>query len=201
MKIIEWVTLTDFPIFNQPLCFLSFLVMKYHSLNGGVGTYLLIHKVWSFVLVLAFNLPNFIFSIFFKVRIYFLSFESESESSSLISNLLQPHGLYSPWNSSGQNTEMGSLSLLQDIFQTQGLNPGLPTLQADSLPAEPAGKPFIEKDFGAMHFTLVTSFNDTYSFWYLVFLLLWSLRNSKDSVCIFVFNQSCLIQCTISVSR
>ena len=70
--------------------------MKYHSLNGGVGTYLLIHKVWSFVLVLAFNLPNFIFSIFFKVRIYFLSFESESESSSLISNLLQPHGLYSP---------------------------------------------------------------------------------------------------------
>ena len=51
MKIIEWMTLTDFPIFNQPLCFLSLLVMKYHTLNGGVGTYLLIHKVLSFVLV------------------------------------------------------------------------------------------------------------------------------------------------------
>ena len=36
-----------------------------------------------------------------------------------------PHGLYSPWNSPGQNTEVGSLSLLQRIFPTQGLNPGL----------------------------------------------------------------------------
>ena len=33
--------------------------------------------------------------------------------------------LYSPWNSPGQNTRMGSLSLLQGIFPTQGLNPGL----------------------------------------------------------------------------
>ena len=42
-----------------------------------------------------------------------------------MSDSLQPHGLYSPWNSPGQNTEMGSLSLLQGIFPTQGLNPGL----------------------------------------------------------------------------
>ena len=39
---------------------------------------------------------------------------------------LQPHGLYSPWNSLGQNTGVGSLSLLQGIFSTQGSNPGLP---------------------------------------------------------------------------
>ena len=32
--------------------------------------------------------------------------------------------LYSLWNSPGQNTRMGSLSLLQGIFPTQGLNPG-----------------------------------------------------------------------------
>ena len=32
----------------------------------------------------------------------------------------------SPWNSLGQNTEVGSLSLLQGIFPIQGLNPGLP---------------------------------------------------------------------------
>ena len=38
---------------------------------------------------------------------------------------LRPHGLYSPWNSPGQNTGMGSLSLLQGIFPTQRLNPGL----------------------------------------------------------------------------
>ena len=36
------------------------------------------------------------------------------------------HGLYSPWNSPGQNTGVGSLSLRQGIFPTQGLNPGLP---------------------------------------------------------------------------
>ena len=35
-------------------------------------------------------------------------------------------GLYSPWNSPGQNTGVGSLSLLQGIFPTQGSNPDLP---------------------------------------------------------------------------
>ena len=34
--------------------------------------------------------------------------------------------MYSPWNFPGQHTEMGSLSLLQGIFPTQGSNPGLP---------------------------------------------------------------------------
>ena len=48
------------------------------------------------------------------------------ESCSVMSDSLQPHGLYSPWNSLGQNTGMGSLSLLQGIFPTQGSNPGLP---------------------------------------------------------------------------
>ena len=44
---------------------------------------------------------------------------------SVVSDCLQPHGLYSPWNSPGQNTGVGSLSLLQGIFPTQELNPGL----------------------------------------------------------------------------
>ena len=34
--------------------------------------------------------------------------------------------LCSPWNSPGQNTRMGNLSLLQGIIPTQGSNPGLP---------------------------------------------------------------------------
>ena len=50
----------------------------------------------------------------------------ESESRSVMSDSLQPHGLYDPWNSPGQNTGVGSLSLLQGIFPTQGSNPGLP---------------------------------------------------------------------------
>ena len=43
-----------------------------------------------------------------------------------MSDSLWPHGLYSPWNSPDQNTGVGSLSLLQGIFPTQGSNPGLP---------------------------------------------------------------------------
>ena len=44
---------------------------------------------------------------------------------SVLSNSLRPHGLYSPRNSPGQNTGVDSLALLQGIFSTQGLNPGL----------------------------------------------------------------------------
>ena len=51
---------------------------------------------------------------------------NESESCSVMSDSLWPHGLYSPGNSPGQNTGLGSLSLLQGIFPTQGSNPGLP---------------------------------------------------------------------------
>ena len=48
------------------------------------------------------------------------------ESCSVVSDSLRPRGLYSQWNSPGQNTGVGSLSLLQRIFPTQGSNPGLP---------------------------------------------------------------------------
>ena len=51
--------------------------------------------------------------------------ELSSESHSVMSDSLRPRGLYSPWNSLGQNTGMGCLSLLQGIFPTQGLNQGL----------------------------------------------------------------------------
>ena len=41
---------------------------------------------------------------------------------SVMSNSLRPHGLYSPWNSPGQNNGLGGLSLLQGIFPTQESN-------------------------------------------------------------------------------
>ena len=55
---------------------------------------------------------------------------SESESRSVMSDSLWPNGpqaarLLSPWNSPGQNPGGGSLSLIQGIFPTKGLNPGL----------------------------------------------------------------------------
>ena len=67
-----------------------------------------------------------------QVVVYFFTFKlpsqevCESESCSVVSDSLQPHGLDSPWNSPGQNTGVGNLSLLQGIFPTQGLKPGLP---------------------------------------------------------------------------
>ena len=64
-----------------------------------------------------------------------------SESHSVVSDSLRPHGLYSSWNSPGLNTRVGSLFLLQGIFPHQGIESRSPTLQADSLPAELQGKP------------------------------------------------------------
>ena len=56
---------------------------------------------------------------------WFHFWESESKSRSFVSSSLWPHGLYSPWNSLGLNAGVGSLSLHQGIFPTQGLYPGL----------------------------------------------------------------------------
>ena len=49
----------------------------------------------------------------------------KSESGSVVSDSFWPHGLFTPWDSPGQNTGVGSLSLLQGIFPTQGSNPGV----------------------------------------------------------------------------
>ena len=52
-------------------------------------------------------------------------------SRSVVSNSLQPNGLYPttflrPWDFPGKNIGVGYHFLLQEIFPTQGLNPGLP---------------------------------------------------------------------------
>ena len=43
-----------------------------------------------------------------------------------MSDSLQPRGLYSPWNSPGHSTGVGSHSSLQGLFLTQRSNAGLP---------------------------------------------------------------------------
>ena len=63
----------------------------------------------------------------------------------VISNSLQPHGLelsriLCPWDFPGKNTGMGSHSLLQGIFLTQGLNLGLLLCRQILLPSETPGK-------------------------------------------------------------
>ena len=72
--------------------------------------------------------------------------ESESESHSVMSDSLQSHELYSPWNSPGQHTGVGSPSLLQGIFPTQ-VQTQVSGMQVDSLPAEPPGKPYLTQVF------------------------------------------------------
>ena len=78
------------------------------------------------------------------------------ESRSVMSDSLRPQGLASPRNSLGQNTGVCSLSLLQGIFPTQGLNPGL---QADSLPAGPQGKSnYVDKRLLISHFPMFLAY-------------------------------------------
>ena len=73
-------------------------------------------------------------------------------SCKVVYNSLRPNGLWltgllCPWDFPGKNSGVGCHVLLQGIFVTQGLNPGL--LQADSLPSEPPGKPqgYVGKNF------------------------------------------------------
>ena len=79
-------------------------MLKFLTLKGG--------KYAQILIILLFSLQ-------------FSAIESESEMSLVMSDSLWPHGLQSPWNSLGRNTRVDTLSLLQGIFQTQGLNPGL----------------------------------------------------------------------------
>ena len=66
-----------------------------------------------------------------------------SQSGSVVSDSLQPHGLYSPWNSPGQNIGLGSLSFSPEDLPNPGIEPRSPASKADSLQAEPPGKPII----------------------------------------------------------
>ena len=68
------------------------------------------------------------------------TYQSESESHLVLSDSLRPHGLYSPLNSPGQNTGVGSHPFSRGL-PNQGIEPRFPTLQGDSLPGGPPGKP------------------------------------------------------------
>ena len=57
-----------------------------------------------------------------------------------VSDSLWRHGVYSPWNSPGQNTGVGSRSFSMGSSQPRNRSRS-PTLQADSLPAKPPGNP------------------------------------------------------------
>ena len=106
----------------------------------------------NFHLVLLYNFSSLILCIWCDIAIIpsFISLHvcvcvCVCVSRSLVSDSLWPHGLYftrllCPWNCPGKNTGAGCNSFLQGIFLTQ--EPASPSLQADSLPSQPLGKPY-----------------------------------------------------------
>ena len=72
-------------------------------------------------------LPDKAYCSSVTIQVYSISVSEVkwSESRSVVSDSLRPHGLYSPWDSPGQNTGVRSLSLLHGIFPTQMSNPSL----------------------------------------------------------------------------
>ena len=60
---------------------------------------------------------------------------------------LWPHGLYSSWNSPGQNAGVSRPSPSPGDLPNLGIEPRSPALQVDSLPAEPQGKPVDDRSF------------------------------------------------------
>ena len=91
-----------------------------------------------------------------KVTVFWNSLASSMihccQVASVVSDSVRPHGLppttlLCPWDSPGKNIGVSCHFLLQGIFLTQGLNPGLLCLlhwQVGSLPLVPPGKPWIE---------------------------------------------------------
>ena len=65
-----------------------------------------------------------------------VQWKSESETLSVMSDPLRPHGLYSPWNSPGQNPGVGSLTFLQGNLRNSAIEPGSPALQANFFPTQ-----------------------------------------------------------------
>ena len=96
-----------------------------------VCIYIYISMVLSIHLTLSFLCPYVHFLSLYScpasrlICTIFLDSMKWSVNHSVMSNSLWPHGLHSPWSSPGQNTRVGSHSLLQGIFPTQGSNPGL----------------------------------------------------------------------------
>ena len=100
------------------------------NLTSGVATF----SVRSLVNMFTQNMSNAVVhksdilrAVCETVRIWlarefvYIIFESESESRLVLSNSLWPYGLYSPWDSPGQNTGVSSHSLTRGSSQPRDL--------------------------------------------------------------------------------
>ena len=87
---------------------------------------------------------------------------SEVKVAQLCLTLCDPMN-YSPWNSPGQNTGVGSLSLLQGIFPTLGLNPGLPHCRQILYQLSHKGKLYSNVTFSMTSFLTIFSKLQSYT--------------------------------------
>ena len=101
-----------------------------------LSLYVILTGVWWYLIVVLIYISIMIYDEHLVTCLW-------SESHSVVSNSLQPHGLYSPWNSPGQNTRVGSHSLLKGIFPKQGSNTGLPHCRQILYQLSHQGSPFM----------------------------------------------------------
>ena len=138
---------------GREVFFLAFISISESLLHRGKENHWL--RIFQFVFILPIRVliilntgklidPKMLKVVFSQVQ----NNLSESESRSVVSDSLQLHGPYSLWNSPGQNTGVGRLSILQGIFPTQGSNQSLLHLRQIFLPTELSGKPKITLSFG-----------------------------------------------------
>ena len=111
-------------------------------LSGSWKSFLYSSSVYSYHLFLISSAASawFSHSVFQNPRQH----QHESESCSVVSDSLRPHGLCSAWNSPVQNTGWVAFPFSRDL-PNPGIKPGSPASQADSLPTELSGMPCIKK--------------------------------------------------------
>ena len=139
-----WLWCLRSPLAFSRLCLKDCLLITSSSLPGLKASFVSVPNFFFklFLVLLGFTSLGFVNNIYKeKTKQFHFSMRWPSSHSVWKWKSLSCVQLFAtPWNSPGQNTRVSSLSLLQKFFPTQGSNPG-PAMQADSLPAEPPGKP------------------------------------------------------------
>ena len=110
-----------------------------------------------------------------------------------MSDSLRPHGLYSLWYPPGQNTGVGSLSILQGICPTQGSNPGLSHCRRILYQLNYKGSPnrhYPSHQMSHCLYNIFNSWKQSCSFMLFVFLLEWKIFISAENFLIFLMLNS-----------
>ena len=125
-----WITLKYQLKIQIISCFFSIVYVSL-KINSGNVCSIFKYRLWM-VIIYSSSFIFYLLGIFLIGILWFCNVQWMWKWKSLMSESLWHRGLYSPWNSLGQNTGVGNLSLPQGIFPTQGSNPGLPNCRRAS---------------------------------------------------------------------